>query len=68
MDRELKSLTEQIEKLIKENKDERKNIEDEAWESIDMIKERNTKELATIIEQSMSSKAELTKVTGEYKQ
>ena len=68
MDKELKQLNEQIKVLVEKNKEERKSIEDEAWDQIDMIKEKNTRELALIIEASMASKGNLTEVTGKYKQ
>lgn len=42
-------------------------IEDEAWDKIDLIKERNKDELATIIDQGMVSKGRLTEVQGKYR-
>lgn len=54
--------------MLEENKNARKNIEDDAWERIDVIKDKNKEELAYVIEQGLKSKGELTKVTGMYKQ
>jgi hypothetical protein len=49
------------------HKEERENIENEAWEKIDYIKEKNKEELAKIIDAGMNSKAELTLMTNDYK-
>lgn len=49
------------------HKDEREKIENEAWEEIDRIKEKNKEELAKIIDAGMQSKAELTIMTNDYK-
>ena len=53
--------------MEKDNVLKRKEIEDEAWEKIDMLKDKNKDELALIIEEGMESKAKLTKVHGEKK-
>ena len=53
--------------MEKENILKRKEIEDEAWERIDHLKDQNKDELALIIEEGMESKAKLTKVHGEKK-
>ena len=50
------------------HKSERENIENDAWEEIDRIKEKNKDELAKIIDAGMQSKAELTLMTNVYKQ
>ena len=50
-----------------EHKEERENIENQAWEDIDRIKEKNKEELAKIIDAGMQSKAELTLMTNDYK-
>ena len=51
--------------MEKTNVHTRKEIEDEAWEKIDVLKDKNKDELALIIEEGMESKAKLTKVVGE---
>ena len=53
--------------MEKQNITQRKDIEDEAWERIDVLKDKNKDELALIIEEGMESKAKLTKVVGEKK-
>jgi hypothetical protein len=53
--------------LMTKHKEERENIENEAWEKIDYIKEKNKEELAKIIDAGMNSKAELTLMTNDYK-
>lgn len=50
-----------------ENKDERKKIEDVAWENIDVIKDKNKEELALIIDAGINSKAKLIEVQGNFK-
>ena len=54
--------------MMKDHKDQREQIENEAWENVDKIKERNKEELNKIIELGMSSKASLTLITNEYKE
>ena len=66
-DLEYKEKQNQIETMEKENVTKRKDIEDDAWEMIDMLKDKNKDELALIIEEGMESKAKLTKVHGEKK-
>lgn len=53
---------------MKEHKDQRDRIENDAWEKIDLIKEKNKEELAKIIDQGMQSKANLTLITNDYKE
>ena len=53
---------------MKDHKDKRENIEDEAWNKIDKIKEENKEELAKIIDAGMKSKADLTLITNTYKE
>jgi hypothetical protein len=49
------------------HKEEREKIENQTWEDIDRIKEKNKEELAKIIDAGMQSKAELTLMTNDYK-
>jgi hypothetical protein len=49
------------------HKVERESIENETWEEIDRIKEKNKDELAKIIDAGMQSKAELTLMSNDYK-
>ena len=53
---------------MKEHKDARENIENDAWDKIDQIKEKNKEELAKIIDNGMQSKANLTLITNDYKE
>lgn len=66
-ERETTSLRSQCQELMTKHKDEREKIENEAWEEIDRIKEKNKEELAKIIDAGMQSKAELTLMTNDYK-
>ena len=54
--------------MMKDHKEMREKIENDAWDEIDQIKEKNKEELAKIIEQGMNSKASLTLITNEYKE
>lgn len=54
--------------MMREHKDMRENIENEAWDKIDTIKERNKEDLAKIIDAGMESKAKLTMVTNDFKE
>ena len=50
-------LKEKIEQMMKEHKEMREKIENEAWDNIDHIKELNKEQLAKIIDAGMESKA-----------
>lgn len=66
-DKERKELQVKIDKLLSINKEERKAIEDTAWEEIDVIKDKNKEELALIIDAGIASKAKLIEVQGNFK-
>jgi len=53
--------------MINEHKQMREHIENDAWDKIDQIKEKNKEELAKIIDAGMESKANLTLITNDYK-
>ena len=61
-DKERKELQVKIDKLLSINKEDRKAIEDTAWEEIDVIKDKNKEELALIIDAGIASKAKLIEV------
>lgn len=48
--KETNRLKEQIESMMRDHKDQREKIENDAWDEIDQIKEKNKEELAKIIE------------------
>ena len=54
--------------MMREHTQMREKIENEAWDKIDQIKERNKEELAKIIDAGMESKANLTLVTNDFKE
>jgi len=54
--------------MIKKHREMRDYIENEAWDKIDQIKEKNKEELAKIIDAGMESKANLTLVTNDFKE
>lgn len=54
--------------MMKEEKDTREKIENDAWDKIDHIKEKNKEDLAKIIDAGMESKANLTLITNDYKE
>lgn len=59
-------LREEIEKIIKDHKEEREKIENDAWEEIDAMRDKNKEELAKHIDAGMESKCSLTMVTNDY--
>jgi hypothetical protein len=61
-DKEFKEMQEKLKYMIDENRDKRKEIEDNAWEQINVIKEKNKDELNETIKAGMESKARLTEV------
>jgi cilia- and flagella-associated protein 57 len=67
MDKEFKEMRERIDNMVEENKKQRKEIEDKAWDEINVIKEKNKAELTEIIDAGMDSKAKLTEVQGKFK-
>ena len=54
--------------MMKDHKEMREKIENDAWDKIDKIKEANKEELAKIIDAGMESKANLTLVTNDFKE
>ena len=56
----------EMQKLKDEAMDERKAKEDEAWEDIDELVDKNKAELATLIEGGMESKAKLSEEMVAY--
>ena len=52
---------------MKNHKDERERIENETWDKIDILKNKNKEELAKIIDQGMQSKCNLTLVHNDFK-
>jgi len=65
--KETNRLKEVIEAMISDHKQMRETIENDAWDKIDTIKEKNKEELAKIIDAGMESKANLTLITNDYK-
>lgn len=53
-------LNEEIARMIEAHKAERERIENETWNKIDVLKNKNKEELGKIIDKGMQSKAELT--------
>lgn len=53
-------LNEEIARMIDAHKAERERIENETWNRIDVLKNKNKEELGKIIDKGMQSKAELT--------
>lgn len=65
-DEEIRRLQKQKEILQQENRMKRQNIEDEAWQTIEEIKDRNKDELVEIIHAGIESKSKLTNVKGTH--
>jgi hypothetical protein len=51
---------------MKLHKEEREQIENEAWEEIDAMRDKNKEDLASCIDAGMESKCSLTMVTNDY--
>lgn len=51
---------------MKEHKEERETIENNAWEEIDAMRDKNKEELAKHIDAGMESKCALTIVTNDF--
>lgn len=51
--------------MITNHKNEREKIENDTWERIDVLKDKNKEELANIIDQGMQSKCKLTIVMND---
>lgn len=67
-ERETASLRSRCQDLMNKHKVEREEIENETWDEIDRIKEKNKEELAKIIDAGMQSKSDLTVMTNQYKE
>ena len=67
MEAQKKSLSLEIEQMIKSHKEERERVENETWEQIEGIKEKNKQELAQEVDKGMKQKSELTLIRNEYR-
>eukprot|EP00351_Strombidinopsis_sp_SopsisLIS2011_P002743 CAMPEP_0116889266 /NCGR_PEP_ID=MMETSP0463-20121206/24667_1 /TAXON_ID=181622 /ORGANISM="Strombidinopsis sp, Strain SopsisLIS2011" /LENGTH=207 /DNA_ID=CAMNT_0004555617 /DNA_START=2231 /DNA_END=2856 /DNA_ORIENTATION=+ len=67
-DDEQRRLQDKIDNMIKKSKKKRKEIEDDAWDKIDRIKDQNKEELALTIDAGMASKGLLTTETGQHRE
>ena len=60
-------LKENIEKMMNDHKKEREKIEEDTWNKIDVLKDKNKEELAKIIDQGMQSKCKLTLIHNNFR-
>lgn len=56
-----------MEQMMKQHKELREKIENDAWEDIDVLKDKNKEELAKHIDAGMESKCSLTMILNDYK-
>jgi predicted glycosyl hydrolase (DUF1957 family) len=63
-----KTLSQEIESMIKRHKETRELVEQEIWDTIDKIKEDQKEALARVIDNGMKQKSDLTLINNEYKQ
>jgi hypothetical protein len=63
---ETNSLKSKMEAMCENHKGDREKIENEAWNKIDEIKEKNKEELAKITEAGLRSKADLQLINNKY--
>eukprot|EP00351_Strombidinopsis_sp_SopsisLIS2011_P003242 CAMPEP_0116883662 /NCGR_PEP_ID=MMETSP0463-20121206/16237_1 /TAXON_ID=181622 /ORGANISM="Strombidinopsis sp, Strain SopsisLIS2011" /LENGTH=57 /DNA_ID=CAMNT_0004538757 /DNA_START=2438 /DNA_END=2611 /DNA_ORIENTATION=- len=54
--------------MIQEHKEERETVENDAWEEIDKLKEKNKEELAKQVDAGMKAKGDLTLITNQWKE
>ena len=54
--------------MLKDHKHERENTENEKWEEIEQLKEKNKEELADRVDKSMQEKASLTLIQNDLAQ
>jgi len=60
-------LKETMEKLMKDHSHLREKIENDAWEEIDLLRDKNKEELAKHIDAGMDSKCSLTMINNDYR-
>lgn len=53
--------------MNKNHQEERERIENDTWEKIDVLKDKNKEELAKIIDMGMQSKCNLTLIHNDFK-
>lgn len=68
LEQEKIELSEKIEKVLKLHKQQREDTENNKWEEIEAIKEKNKEELAERVDKSMQEKASLTLISNELQQ
>lgn len=68
LEQEKVELSEKIEKVLKLHKQQREDTENNKWEEIEAIKEKNKEELAERVDKSMQEKASLTLISNELQQ
>lgn len=64
---ETNMLKETIEQMMKNHKELREKIENDAWEEIDILKDKNKEELAKHIDNGMENKCQLTMINNDFK-
>ena len=62
-----KTLSQEIEQMVKRHKENREDVENETWENIEGIKEKNKVDLAMEVDRGMKQKSELTLIRNEYR-
>jgi len=60
-------LKENIEKMMNDHKKQREQIEEDTWNKIDILKDKNKEDLAKIIDQGMQSKCKLTLINNNFR-
>ena len=62
-----KKLSAEIEEMIATHRDKREEVENNTWEQIEMIKEKNKEELISEIDIGMKYKSDLTLIQNEFR-
>jgi len=62
-----KKLSAEIEAMIQQHRDRREDVENNTWEEIEQLKEKNKEALVDAIDNGMKLKSDLTLIQNEYK-
>ena len=62
-----KALSQEIEQMVRSHKEKREQVENQTWEDIEGIKEKNKNELARMVDTGMRQKSELTLIRNQYR-
>lgn len=68
LDEDKRRLSEKIEKMLKKHMEDRVKVENQKWDEIEALKEKNKEELADKIDKGMQEKASLTLIINDFRE